>query len=419
MSIATKNKYFAAMIAFGLAIPSGLANYFLPSFRASSEYDVETVYIPIVAVQVFLSVLYIFYINKSIFSSATSKIWMRLLFFCVAGPGLLSLSIPGYYSYSLTWLVVPILVAQYYSNGDFDQWEGLSIFSRIGMIFLPFYCLDFILSITFNKLDRFSSYMFATNGHSFLSFLFVLFLLFFKTDEKTTVRLRFYRVLCIAIYFAGGIYSASRVPFFSMLFALLLFYGRRYLYILFFIGFFLYFSVSLNDVTHLLDQVDIESNLVSNLSELILLNADNTVAWSSAYSRLAIWNTFWDTFFANPISGAGGLAVNLFKYEYGYPFDVFIDPHNEFLYLLSGFGLSGVLFVGVSLSYIASHFKSIKFAVESSEAKVRYIGILGYMFICSFANANSAKQNIEFLFVVVLCVSLGNLVSMKRVQNRP
>lgn len=153
---------------------------------------------------------------------------------------------------------------------------------------------------------------------------------------------------------------------------------------------------------------------------LVELDFEDPVAWSSMNSRLKFWDVFLDIFYDYPLAGVGGLMENIIKYSYGFPYTVFVDPHNELIFILSGFGLLGFFFISISILLSMSFRRRqlrgalpYKFLREDGAAGV----IIFYILLCSLTNANSAKQNIEMIICLTLMLSFAALVNFKEPKS--
>jgi hypothetical protein len=149
---------------------------------------------------------------------------------------------------------------------------------------------------------------------------------------------------------------------------------------------------------------------------LIAADFQDPMVWSSVISRLSFWDVFFEIFVNNPIAGAGGLSANIIKYDYGFVYPVFVDPHNEFIFIISGFGLSGCLFVFTSVILARSLMAMQLHSSVDVFKPVRRDGvgvILWFVFGCSLTNANSAKQNIEILICLTILLAVSGARKLK------
>ncbi len=395
-----RNVSFVALVALGMCFPSGLSRFFLPSVSVSSVYDYNQVMVPVVSFQAILMLGYILFSNGRLRLSISSIGFLLVLGATSLVSGMLSLNPGGYYSYSLLWLFGGLAVAKFIQNGRPGSVDVFDLMALLAMIFFPAFVLDFAVSYMFSGLDGFSSFMFASNGHSFVSFFLFLCLVLarLRTGVMPTAP-AFYQNLAMLVYFLGGVASQGRVALLACLMAWAMLIGRRAL-------FYSLFALPL------LVWMGLESDkLRTTFFALMDLDFDDRVAWSSMFSRLEFWDVFVDVFVANPVAGAGGLAVNIAKFDYGFGFDVFVDPHNEFVYLLSGFGLSGVFMVIGFLYFIRKQSAGTSSMIFERDIRFRSFAFFVYIFICSITNANSAKQNIQILIVFVLGMLVANFSS--------
>lgn len=402
-----KKIIFVSLVAFGMCFPAGLSHLFLPSISVSSEYDYSRVMVPVVSLQTIIMLGYVLFSNGSFRLLQGAGGYFIVMAACSLVAGLLSLNPSGYYSYSLLWLFCSLAVVKFVQNSRPGSVDVFEIMALLALIFLPAYLLDFLASYLATGLDGFASFMFASNGHSFVSFFFFLSLVLMRIRKDVVFDVPIYlQYSAMALYFLGGVASQGRVALLACFVTWALFIGRRSL---------LYGFI----ILPVFVAVGLESNKFrTTFFALMDLDFDDRVAWSSMFSRLEFWEVFFNVFDANPIAGAGGLAVNIAKFDYGFGFDVFIDPHNEFVYLLSGFGISGVLLVGSFVLFVRKQVGVARALCIDRSARLRSYAFLLYIFLCSATNANSAKQNIQLLIVVVLALLFGNLSVAKTLHKK-
>lgn len=404
--MAFSNKYILPfLIAVGLAVPQGVSNIFLPSTRVSSFYDLVDVNLPVISFQFLLIFSYVISFASNIKIKKNQSVFILWLFGLCFFSALFSLSPLGYISYSSLWFVAPFAVYIHTLNSK-PNYCGANLISDlrlIALLFSPFYIFDFFASAAFGGLSEFASFTLASNGHSFVSFLFALvFLIQMSGRANTNRKSQTINIVFALMYILGGLLSGGRIALFSFILCMI-------------------FLAPVKAVLYLILTSPLSLFLLSKSEKLSLIisviqagDFDDFRVWSSGISRLNFWTTYLDLFYSNWVSGAGGLAGNLYKYDYNFPYEVFVDPHNELVFLLSGFGISGVAFAfsSISLSYIL--IKNIKNncakqAVHDFEAGK--IGVvIFYIFICSMSNANSAKQNIQLLFVFILSTSIPVII---------
>lgn len=396
-----------AVIAVGLAIPTGVSNQFLPGTLTSSIFDVERVYIPIISIQTLL-VLFYCVGNIGLVRITPKQLLaiLALIFFTLVCP-FFSVYPSGFLSYSTTWLLAPVAVAIHYrmlkgEGGDpFSKTVGL-----IAYIFLPFYIIDLLISVNSFGLEEFTSYTLATNGHTFVSMLMVLFIQFDLVAKVQRLKFVSYETLAIIIYLAGGVLSQGRVALTIMLLVTMAIHWRQAKKVLPAVLICLAALIFFNE------------KIRTTFDALIAADFDDPIAWSSLISRLNFWDVFWDIFLSYPIAGAGGLSANIVKYDHNFPYTVYVDPHNEFIFILSGFGVSGFAFIALAV-YLCRSLRGRELLHSAALNPILYrapiSAIIWFIGLCSLTNANSAKQNIEMLICMALLFAVAG--SMGRRDN--
>lgn len=386
-----------ALIAISMSIPAGLSNMFLPSVITSSLFDEERVYTPIISFQVILLLLYcLAFIGEIKLGCRDVILAISLIFLCVVC-SLMSNSPGGYLSYSLIWLLTPFAIFIHYKTFGLLANDALPYtLNRIASFFLPLYVFDLVISLYFFGIEEFTSFALASNGHTFVSMLMFLLLQINSSKAKIGNRIDFYKISAVSVYLIGGLLSQGRVAIMAMFLAVILLNLSRAKKILPFI------IISFSIIAILNEKIN--SVVVAMWSG----DFENPVVWSSMISRLKFWSVFWDIFEAYPIAGAGGIASNLIKYDFNFPYQVYVDPHNEFIFILSGFGISGFLFLLNSLALSNSLFEFINAKNERYNFDLKVI--IFYILICSVTNANSAKQNIEIIICFVILFSMTQII---------
>ena len=327
-----KAEYFLiALFVLCLSVPNGVANFFLPASIASASTDDQTVFQVLISFQTLVTGYFVaiaYASSRSYRGSVNQMLPETLLALLgILVSSMFAFNIYGYLSYMLLFLTSQYL----YLYGE--QKKGINMLNFFGyssVAFLPVYGLDFYLSFKQFGFSEFSSYLFASNGHSFVSFLFCLVILFYcKNVGSLSFVSKTLYVLTFAVYSVGGVISGGRMPLMAFMVSLLILFRSKFKTIfslLIIIGLGLYLS---------LDKVNQTVNGILNF------DSDDITVWSSLFSRFIFWETSLNIFSDFYISGAGGLFFNQLKNNYGYPFNVFVDPHNEFIFMLVGFGLSG------------------------------------------------------------------------------
>lgn len=391
-----------ALIAVGLAVPTGISNKFLPSTLTSSIFDAESVYIPVISFQTLLLVIYcLFHLNFIRLTSRQLGLTGLLIFITIAC-AYFSLYPSGFLTYSTTWLIAPFAINIHYkillskNIEPFSKTVGL-----VAYMFLPFYVVDLLISIYVFGWDAFTSYTLASNGHTFVSMLLAIFIQVDLISTSKKFKLLSFENLAFVIYLVGGIISEGRAALVFMLVASMVIHWRKAKIILPLVIFSLAGLIYFNEKIRVI------------FDAIIVGDFENPVVWSSLISRINFWDVFFEIFKSYPFAGAGGLASNIIKYDHFFPYSVFVDPHNELIFILSGFGVCGLAFICTAIIFSHSLEKrqlrllsSWNFSVNRS---IKY-AILLFILFCSLTNANSAKQNIELLICFTILFSVTGSV---------
>lgn len=387
------------LIALGLAIPAGVSNKFLPSTLVSSLFDQDRVNIPIISIQSLILLVYCLLNARFLKVVSSQMIMVILLIFFTLGGSFFSIYPAGFLSYSTMWLIAPFAVAVHYRIIMNEPGLNYSaIMSMVAYIFVPFYIFDLVISLYVFGLDGFASYSLATNGHTFVSMLFILFIQLDIISRGGKFKILSYEVFSLMIYAIGGAVSQGRVAIVLMIFSTIALHWKHAKKMLFIGMIFLTSLIVLNN----------KSRLV--FDAILAGDFQDPIVWSSLISRLNFWEVFFVIFTDNILAGAGGLSANQIKFDYNFPYSVFVDPHNEILFILSGFGLFGLFFIINSVVLTGSLTDMQRYRSSNYCMSVDRLGIniiLWFIVGCSLTNANSAKQNIEMLICLTILFSIA------------
>ena len=392
--------FFPILIALSLFVPNSGSVYLMPSYYSTLLTDPKIVEMPYVNFQTVLLVCgFLFILNTKKANRAVFSLGVSILI--LAGVGaLFSLHPIGYIS---TIILVPIIIflcSVDHPAGNY-LFSNPSVILKSIAIFVPIYIVDSVVScLNVGLPPGFSSYVLSTNSHTYISLLFALsIILAFKYNMvdgdifKGVLRLSF------GVYILGSFLSQTRATAIVFLIICLYHYPRRVLTL----SFLLIILIPLFDLQE--TGLQLVMRYVEFYQNVVIFDINDSIAWSSLNSRINFWDTFINMFLDNPLSGAGGLAMNLYKYQYGFEYSDFVDPHNEFIFILAGYGLSGLFII---LYFIIKLARLSRAHLQGSESHRRWaISILIYMIIAGFTNANSAKPNI----LVVNIIFLGFIVS--------
>lgn len=124
---------------------------------------------------------------------------------------------------------------------------------------------------------------------------------------------------------------------------------------------------------------------------------------SSVRSRLALWRGSVDMFVASPLVGLGWGQWNWQKAAYGVEFDVLLDPHNGYLWLLSEGGIVALLTALIVAVGVARRLSASAFAAT-----------LPLIAVFEIVNANLQKG----LFGVLAATLVGAALAVSRRSRR-
>ncbi|WP_456415747.1 O-antigen ligase family protein [Thiolapillus sp.] len=135
---------------------------------------------------------------------------------------------------------------------------------------------------------------------------------------------------------------------------------------------------------------------------------------SSLHSRFILWSITTNIILDNLILGIGNGVWNYIKYDYGSPFEVLLDPHNDYLMIFASYGIIGL--ISTFYIYIYPTYKSF-----TSINKYSTLGSLVSVFIVplsisAISNANSSKHQLFalLLFLVIVWYKYRNTILTRR-----
>ncbi|KAB0302367.1 O-antigen ligase family protein [Vibrio fortis] len=180
------------------------------------------------------------------------------------------------------------------------------------------------------------------------------------------------------------------------------------LYFSLFIIVILTFTDSILDVTYWLDFSRSITNIYNSGygSENIKIDETN----SSMLTRFTIWFASIRMFFDNFVFGVGFGQWNFLKTDYSIPFNVLLDPHNDYIFYFVSYGfISGFLFV--HMTYLRAIIYVIRTRRCIQAINPYYYALFG-LSISSLTNANTSKHQ-----VAVIVSSLIMMASFYSKEN--
>ncbi len=283
----------------------------------------------------------------------------------------------------------------------------------MGLLFsIPLLALESIVStflsggVFFGELK---SGNFANNVFgNLLAFLFV----FFWVARGKVIESNFYYNIILTLLFimilstgVRGAILSTLVGFISFYFVVRISIGRLLLifFITIILAYLIYILLDLNYLFSYLFDLSQSFQLVLEKgygSAGISIDAEN----SSLITRVAIWKGTFAMAIDNWVLGIGTGQWNYLKIEYGIPFTVLLDPHNDYLNFICLYGF----LVGTLCSYFF-YFKSIGYVlfnkIKSENINPYYIALFS-MSVSSLTNANTNKHQVFMMVAIFLVLGL-------------
>jgi O-antigen ligase len=244
---------------------------------------------------------------------------------------------------------------------------------------------------------------FAVNGYANLLAAISLFLSFSRRyalgpTKGTLVISGYIALLVCAIVLTGTRAAAvSVVAGYILLHLICSPSSRRHLYnFLLLCSFILFFLAWLAPVI----SGDVQANYTT---------AVNGLDGSSLQTRIALWTMTIEMISDHPFFGIGNGLWNYLKYDYGTPYAVLLDPHNDYLahvvnYGLLGFAVIFFFYIHPLSTAIAQIFLWQQVELKRHVPPIAYLSFIIPISISSFSNANTTKHQVFAFFVFfVLC----------------
>ncbi|CAA6813541.1 MAG: Unknown protein [uncultured Sulfurovum sp.] len=125
---------------------------------------------------------------------------------------------------------------------------------------------------------------------------------------------------------------------------------------------------------------------------------------SSIFTRFLLFETSYNMIIENPFLGIGSGRWNFYKMDYGFPYNVLIDPHNDFLSYISMFGvLIGP--VMIYLLILQPAFLLLKEKLYYNTNKYIWGIIPLSLFFAAFSNANTYKHQVTALIFLIFVIT--------------
>lgn len=247
----------------------------------------------------------------------------------------------------------------------------------------------------------FSSGNFANNvlGH-LLAFVTIL-LIFGRNREYSST---FFSDLVVFSVFIGMLLTGVRGAYLSFVLCLLCTYVLTRLsfrnVIVFFVIFLaiVVFTISrFIDIDYWDDFIYAVTYIFQNGFDAYAIKIDPTT--TSIFTRVTLWIATTKMYFDNLLFGVGFAEWNMIKAEYGVPFRMLLDPHNDYLFYLVSYG--SVLGLGfLWFIYLKPIIHFIKKASNSFVVNPYYYALFGFCF-SGLTNANTSKHQVFALVLMI------------------
>ena len=247
----------------------------------------------------------------------------------------------------------------------------------------------------------FSSGNFANNvlGH-LLAFVTIL-LIFARNREYSST---FFSDLVVFSVFIGMLLTGVRGAYLSFGLCLLCTYVLTRLsfrnVIVFFVIFFaiIVFTISrFIDIDYWDDFIYAVTYIFQNGFDAYAIKIDPTT--TSIFTRVTLWIATTKMYFDNLFFGVGFAEWNMIKVEYGVPFQMLLDPHNDYLFYLVSYGsVVGLGFLW--FIYLKPIIYFIKKSSNSFVANPYYYALFGFCF-SGLTNANTSKHQVFALVLII------------------
>lgn len=347
---------------------------------------------------------------------------------------------------SMSLLVYPFITAFYYVNllifsvDDFTDLYLLSVgnyFIRYAFLFLMlfsivkltydikkniiyglglsvfFLFLESLINTHLHHLVRLTSGTLAVNVYANTITGIVLFFIFLKSNFKINKIFKSVVILIgiiIILLTKTKMALATLVIVFNIVFILEIFKKVTSKFV---ISVLFFYILSLPLLYNYVSTNSTYINFINSVSENGLKQNQDT---SSVFTRFLLIDTSLNIINEHPVLGIGSGRWNYYKEEYGFPFHVIIDPHNDYLCYLSTFGL----FLGSYFIIILLLIPSYLFLGEKIKRKTFYYlwGIIPFSFMFSgLSNSNTYKHQVTALIFLIFSIIYQNLQEGKKYEN--
>ena len=247
----------------------------------------------------------------------------------------------------------------------------------------------------------FSSGNFANNVLGHLLALVTILLIFARNHEYSST---LFSDFVIFLVFIGMLLSGVRGAYLSFVLCLLCTYvltrwSFRNVVIFFAIStIFILLTISrFIDIDYWKDFIYAVTYIFENGFDAHAIKIDPTT--TSIFTRVTLWIATAKMYFDNPYFGVGFAEWNMIKAEYGVPFQMLLDPHNDYLFYLVSYGsVVGLGFLW--FIYLKPIIYFIKKSSNSFVANPYYYALFGFCF-SGLTNANTSKHQVFALVLII------------------
>lgn len=120
---------------------------------------------------------------------------------------------------------------------------------------------------------------------------------------------------------------------------------------------------------------------------------------TSIFTRITLWIATTKMYFDNFLFGVGFAQWNMLKAEYGVPFRLLLDPHNDYLFYLVSYGS----FMGIGFLWLI-YLKPVMYFIRHSGTSIvvnpYYYALFGFCF-SGLTNANTSKHQVFALILII------------------
>lgn len=207
----------------------------------------------------------------------------------------------------------------------------------------------------------------------------------------------------------GGWIVLATLPFFII--PVLNFKKPYHLLIIYFTMLVVFVFVTLNLSESMLHRVELM------IEEVNLVFSDPNYHGGSLGSRLVFWQVAWQAFISSPLLGIGAGEFYAFKQNLIIqglvPLDLssFKHAHNEYLSILSSYGLVGLFFYTVFIFWLFLLFKKY---LKSSILRIRQVGLQGMVIIFCYLEFSLTESFLSsqlglaaFYFLITFLIFIG------------